>query len=66
MKVFDFPMTEIMTDMTMRTTNTTIEKWPMRLKLRPGQLGADQEFRSLLASSHTGTERYVEWVRATA
>jgi hypothetical protein len=35
-------------------------KWPMRLKLRLGQLGADQEFRSLISCVHTGTERYNE------
>jgi len=64
MKVLDFPMAERMTGMKMRVTNTIIEKWPMRLKLSPGQLGADQEFKLLLASAHTGTERYVEWVRA--
>jgi hypothetical protein len=30
------------------------------LKLRPGQLGADQEFRSLISCVQTGTERYDE------
>ena len=33
----------------------------MRLKLRPEQVGAKEEFAILLASSHSGAERYVEW-----
>jgi hypothetical protein len=43
--------------------NTIIEKWPMRLKLEPPQDGAQEEFDVLLASGHTGSERYVEWKR---
>lgn len=41
--------------------NTIIDKWPARLKLRPGQQGATEEFKGLLASGSTGSERYVEW-----
>ena len=47
----------------MRQRNAVVEAWPMRLKTKPGEKGADEEFQSLLASSCTGAERYVEWVR---
>lgn len=41
--------------------HTIIDKWPLRLKKRPAEKGAKEEFMLLLASAHTGTERYVEW-----
>jgi len=41
--------------------HTIVEKWPSRPKLKPGQLGADQEIAMLLASNLNHTERYVEW-----
>lgn len=41
--------------------HTIIDKWPMRLKLRFGQAGAQEEFEVLQASSLTGCERYMEW-----
>ncbi|PFH56468.1 hypothetical protein XA68_16469 [Ophiocordyceps unilateralis] len=44
---------------------TIIEKWPYRLKLRPGQPKAQQEFERVLASWAIGKERYMEWRRAT-
>lgn len=47
----------------MRQRNAVVEPWPMRLKKKPGEEGADEEFQSLLASSSSGAERYVEWVR---
>lgn len=47
--------------MTMKQSHTIVEKFPMRLKLRLGQAGAKEEFENLLASSHSGAERYVEW-----
>lgn len=47
-----------------KTKNTIIEKWPLRLKKRPGQVGATEEFETLLGSHHVGGERYVEWKRA--
>jgi hypothetical protein len=43
--------------------HTVIEKWPFRLKLQPGQPGAQEEFDRLLAGGVTGKERYVEWKR---
>jgi hypothetical protein len=41
--------------------HTVIEKWPFRLKLQPGQPGAQEEFDRLLAGGVAGKERYVEW-----
>ncbi|RCI15981.1 hypothetical protein L249_3026 [Ophiocordyceps polyrhachis-furcata BCC 54312] len=40
---------------------TIVEKWPYRLKLRPGQPKAQEEFDRLLGSWAIGKERYVEW-----
>ena len=44
----------------LKTTNTIIEKWPMRLTNNATRT----EFLVLQASGHTGSERYVEWRRA--
>jgi hypothetical protein len=41
----------------MKKQHTVIEKWPMVLKLRPGQKGAKEEFEMLLSSGYVGTER---------
>ena len=46
-----------------RVPNTVIEAWPMRLKKRFGEEGAEEEFRAVMESSCTGAERYVEWIR---
>jgi hypothetical protein len=43
--------------------HTVIEMWPFRLKLRPGQPGAQEEFDRLLRGGVSGKERYVEWKR---
>ena len=47
----------------MRVPNTVIEAWPMRLKKKPGEEGAEEEFKVLMESGCTGAERYVEWIR---
>ncbi|KAL5347467.1 hypothetical protein ACLOAV_007779 [Pseudogymnoascus australis] len=47
----------------MKEKHTVIEKWPFKLKLRPGQLGAQEEFDRLLSGGVSGKERYVEWKR---
>jgi hypothetical protein len=36
----------------------------MRFNKKPDEAGAKEAFRVLLASSHTGSERYVEWKKA--
>ncbi|KAH0425491.1 hypothetical protein CcaCcLH18_10950 [Colletotrichum camelliae] len=48
---------------TMKEDNTVIEKWPFRLKLRPGQTGAQEEFDRLLRGGVSSQECYVEWKR---
>lgn len=47
----------------MKKVHTVVEKWPTRLKLQLGEEGAKEEFRALLGSTFTGTERHVEWRR---
>lgn len=49
----------------MKPKNTVVAEWPLRLKLRPHQKGAKEEFEEKLGSSHTGVERYVEWQRSS-
>ncbi|RYP90244.1 hypothetical protein DL770_003613 [Monosporascus sp. CRB-9-2] len=44
----------------MKSTHTIIEQWPTRLKKQPEEDGAKEEFKTLLASSLSGCERYVE------
>lgn len=45
----------------MKEKHTVIEKWPFRLKLRPGQPGAQEEFDRSMREGISGKERYVEW-----
>ncbi|KAI8274115.1 hypothetical protein K4K60_010030 [Colletotrichum sp. SAR11_57] len=47
----------------MKGSRTVIEKWPFRLKLRPGQTGAQEGFDRLLGGGVSSKERYVEWKR---
>jgi hypothetical protein len=47
--------------MIIKHPHTIIEKWPMKIKLRPEEAGSKEEFEILLASPHSGAERYVEW-----
>ena len=47
----------------MKETHSVIEKWPFRLKLQPGQPGAQEEFDRLFGGGVSGKERYVEWKR---
>ncbi|KAF7188355.1 Zinc finger MYND domain-containing protein 10 [Pseudocercospora fuligena] len=63
MQLHNFKNVEQSCGVRMKPQNTIIEKWPMRLKLEFGQPGAQEEFDLLLGSSHTGSERYVEWTR---
>jgi len=43
--------------------NTIVNKWPFQLQLRPGELGAQEEFDSAVATSRNGSECYLEWHR---
>jgi hypothetical protein len=47
----------------MKEKHSIIEKWPYRLKLRPGQPGAQEEFERRLRDGVSGKERYIEWKR---
>ncbi|KAK3324964.1 hypothetical protein B0H66DRAFT_511247 [Apodospora peruviana] len=69
-KVFDRYMTRLgfrevgeFIGAAMKDEHTIVENWPFRLKLQPGQPGAQEEFDSLLAGGMSGKERYVEWKR---
>jgi len=63
MKRMDFDSLGRAAGARVKAENTIVEKWPMRVKRKAGQPGAEEEFRMVLASCHTGVERYVEWVR---
>ena len=45
------------TGLEMKSRNTIVRTWPMRLKKK----GTQREFELLHASGHIGSERYVEW-----
>jgi hypothetical protein len=45
--------------MKMKSKNSIVEMWPLRLKKNATQ----EEFTRLHASGHSGCERYVEWTR---
>ncbi|KAL8858535.1 MAG: hypothetical protein Q9178_004829 [Gyalolechia marmorata] len=63
MNATDFKACAKYAGLEMRKRNTVVEAWPMRLKKKPKEKGADEEFQTLMASCCTGAERYVEWVR---
>jgi len=44
--------------------HTITDKYPLRLSKRPGEKGAEEEFRAMNAYGKTGMERYVEWKKA--
>ena len=48
------------TRLKMKSKNTIVQPWPMRIKENATQ----REFHVLLASGHIGSERYVEWKNA--
>jgi len=49
------------TGMVMKATNTVIQPWPLRLS----KTATQKDFHSLHQSAHDGSERYVEWKRAS-
>lgn len=49
----------------MKANHTIIDKWPLRLTIGPRENGGKEAFNALLASHHSGTERYVEWKRTS-
>ena len=46
--------------LTMKSENTIVRPWPLRLRKKATQ----REFEILFASGHTGAERHVEWKSA--
>ena len=64
MQKFRFVKSTAEFNMQMKEPHTIIEKWPMKLKLKPGQESAQEEFKLRLASVNHGDERYVEWRRS--
>lgn len=62
-KMVNFSASADSAGLVMREPNTIIDPWPMRLKKKPGEPGAEEEFKRLMESSCSGAERYVEWVR---
>ena len=46
--------------LTMKSKNTIVHAWPMRI----GKNATQREFDVLMASGHVGSERYVEWKSA--
>lgn len=63
MKHFKFSEAAQFIGAAMKEKHTIITTWPFRLKLRPGQPGAQEEFDRLLGGGVSGKERYVEWKR---
>jgi hypothetical protein len=61
MTAFDFQQVPKKVGAIMKEEHTIVEKWPFRLKLQPGQPGAQEEFDRLMSGGVIGTERYVEW-----
>ncbi|PLB54875.1 hypothetical protein P170DRAFT_483657 [Aspergillus steynii IBT 23096] len=47
----------------MKKRHTIVDRWPCRLKLRPDQAGAQEEFDRCMRQGNTGKERFVEWKR---
>ncbi|CZR50286.1 uncharacterized protein PAC_00158 [Phialocephala subalpina] len=64
MKFCNFEQLSVDLGVEMKATHTVIEKWPTQLKLKPGEQGAEEEFRLMLGSNFSGVERYVEWRRS--
>jgi hypothetical protein len=63
MEKFDFAKAAELTGAVMKNEHTVIEKWPFKLKLRPGQPGAQDEFDRLMGGGVSSKERYLEWKR---
>jgi hypothetical protein len=63
MELHDFKGAARDAGMTMKTVNTVIDSWPLRLKAGVSDVDAQEEFNLLLSSSSSGLERYVEWSR---
>ncbi|RYN62674.1 hypothetical protein AA0119_g13108 [Alternaria tenuissima] len=65
MKLQDFKGAARDAGMRMKTVNTIVDSWPLRLGAGKTDTAAQQEFNLLLSSSSSGVERYVEWSRSS-
>ncbi|KAI0890391.1 uncharacterized protein GGS22DRAFT_183737 [Annulohypoxylon maeteangense] len=61
MKLHHFDMLCELSGMEFKRKPTIIEAWPLKVKKRPHQKGAKEEFATLLSSGDSGCERYMEW-----
>ena len=61
MEIQGFKSAAIDAGLIMKRKNTIVELWPLRLKARPGDVGAQEEFDLLLSSNSSGIVHYVEW-----
>lgn len=61
MKLHDFTGAGIEAGVQMKADHTIVDPWPMRFNATESNPAAQKEFERLLASAHTGQERYVEW-----
>jgi hypothetical protein len=61
MIAFDFRQVAKNAGAIIKDKNTIVEEWPFRLKLQPGQPGAQEKLDRLMGGGISGTERYVEW-----
>lgn len=63
MAKFEFAEAAEVMGAAMKSPQTVIEKWPFRLKLRPGLRGAQEEFNRLISGGISSKECYIEWKR---
>lgn len=62
MELYDFSSVALDAGLQMKDTHTIIDPWPMRVPSSSLPTSKDKElFALLLASQHTGQERFVEW-----
>ncbi|KAI5866987.1 hypothetical protein GGS23DRAFT_299667 [Durotheca rogersii] len=61
MKTSNFDSICQLSGMSFKKKHTIIDPWPLRLKKKHYQKGAKEDFFNLLASTHSGCERYMEW-----
>ena len=66
MKEVDFKRCGNAAGVEMRENPTIVEPWPLRLDPIARDKKARAKFESLMASGHTGCERYVEWIRSAS
>ncbi|KAK3645816.1 hypothetical protein LTR22_014584 [Elasticomyces elasticus] len=65
MNLYRFEELSTALHLVLRNENSIVEAWPMRLKLRHGEVGYQEEFDVLLGSNNSGLERHTEWARTS-